>query len=104
MSPPRRAGAAERIGRGLALVVAIGCFGAIAWSARQEPSPPVRPGPSVDRPRPAAAAAARPNAPATTAEACRERKRVEIEALLAQGELTAERRMRIRQIEARPCE
>lgn len=92
--------------RGVALLVAIGCFGAIAWTARERPAEPVRPNATAAAPAPAATLA-RPQ-PAAAAEAgqdaCRARKEAEIAAIRAQGELTAERRMRIRQIEARACE
>jgi len=104
MSGRRRTPLAERLGRGLALLLALGCFSAIAWSVRESerPAEVPRPAPLAERPQPAAAPA-RPRSAAPD-DSCRAQKEREIEAIRAQGELTAERRMRIRQIEARACE
>jgi hypothetical protein len=102
--PARRGGPALPLARGLALLVAAGCFAAIVWSARERPEGPMRPPAAAAGAPPAAAALARP-APAAGGEAaCRERKRAEIAAIEATGSLGAEQRMRIRQIEARACE
>lgn len=96
----KRVSTLELTGRGIALMLAVGCFAAIAWSLREAPETPSRPQSLVgasqaDLVRPAPAPAAR--------EACLAQKEAEIAALRAQGE-NAERRMRIRQIEARPCD
>lgn len=100
---PRRA-ASGPLARGLALLIALGCFAAIAWTARDRPGEPARPPAAANAAPPAAALLPARPAAAGAAEACLERKRAEIAALQAEGELTAERRMRIRQIEARGCE
>lgn len=104
MSAPRPSAArTSPLARGLALVVAVGCFAAIAWSARERPAEPARPpAPATAQPALLPATPSRPAAAAV--DACRARKEAEIEAIRAAGELTAERRMRIRQIEARACE
>lgn len=103
MSGGRGVRAGELVGRGAALLVAVGCFAAIAWSARQAPEPATRPPAAAVQPQPAAALA-RPQPTSAAVDACAARKEAEIAAIRAQGELTAERRMRIRQIEARVCE
>lgn len=101
--PARRRRPALPLARGLSALIALGCFAAIAWSARERSPAPL--------PSPAAAVAARPTAapvrPALTpaeADACRARKQAEIAAVEARGPVGAEQRMRIRQIEARSCE
>jgi len=103
MSAGRRPRAGELVGRGAALLVAAGCFAAIAWSARQAPEQPSRPQGAAVQPQPAAALV-RPQPSSAAVDACAARKEAEIAAIRAQGELTAERRMRIRQIEARACD
>jgi hypothetical protein len=102
MSRGRGVRAGELVGRGAALLVAAGCFAAIAWSARQPPEQPSRPPTAALQPAPAPLA--RPQPTSAAADACAARKEAEIAAIRAQGELTAERRMRIRQIEARACD
>ncbi|MCS6878323.1 MAG: hypothetical protein RMK73_10350 [Geminicoccaceae bacterium] len=97
---PKRASAAERLGRVVALLLAAGCFGAIAWSARERSEPPSPVPSSVGEKR---ATFVQPSPAPSAREACLAQKEAEIAAIRAQGELDAERRMRIRQIEARAC-
>lgn len=104
MSARRRTTAAELAGRATALVVAAGCFGLIAWSVRERPEPPSRPPALAAPPQSEAAALVRAQPTAAVRDACTAQKETEIAAIRAQGEITAERRMRIRQIEARACE
>lgn len=99
----RRSGGTGPLARGVALLVAVGCFAAIAWSARERPAEPTRPPAATPVPQ-AATIAAPAGATPAAADACRAAKEAEIAAIRGQGELTAERRMRIRQIEARACE
>lgn len=104
MSGRRRATAAELAGRATALLVAAGCFGLIAWSVREQPEPPSRPAALAGRAQSEAPALVRVQATAAGRDACAAQKEAEIAAIRAQGEINAERRMRIRQIEARACE
>lgn len=99
----RRSGGTGLLARGLAFLLAVGCFAAIAWSARERPVEPARPPAATAVPQAATIAAPVRSNPAA-ADVCRAAKEAEIAAIRAQGELTAERRMRIRQIEARSCE
>jgi|DewCreStandDraft_4_1066084.scaffolds.fasta_scaffold00812_58 hypothetical protein len=101
--PAGRSGGTGPVARAVALLVAAGCFGAIAWSARERPTELVRP-PSPSEPPAAAAIAAPARSSPIGADACRAAKEAEIAAIRTEGELTAERRMRIRQVEARACE
>lgn len=102
--PASGRGAALGLARGLALLVAVGCFGAIAWQVRERPDPPAAP-PGATAPA-AAARLVRPAPAAAVADraGCLERRKAEIDGLRAKGEIDAERAMMLRQAAARQCE
>jgi hypothetical protein len=89
-SPPRRRRVDHPATRLAALLIALGA-GWVLWRlpATEAPSRPL--------------VTARPAAPAAPPESCTSRRRAEIEALRAAGEVSAEMAMRLRQAIAQDC-